>query len=469
MSGKPGKHYPAGDPAAVKPDAMNRDLGGAQPHFRPLKRRSNPYRMLLWFSLILGGIWLAMQWQRGNIEPLFLPTPTPTRTANSLILEGDALFDAGNLEGAIAAYQGAISLSTDSGSYAQLARIQTYSSSLLTTDAQRYQRLKEALEAINHAIELNPDDVNAIAVRALVLDWYASNPLVPLSERQNALNEAEREAARAYNLELDNPLALAFYAEILVDQQKWTQAQKYIEQPARLEEEMKISTMDVHRVYGYVWESLGEYPAAIGEYKKAVAITPNLTFLYVFIGRNYLRLELYDRALEYFERAVNINKQLKVQDPVPYLEIARTYVRKGEFFAAALNAEKALRFDPTNPNTYGQLGSIYVRARNYEGAQPAFRCAVRGCSAAENQTAIDVVGEGYDVPGLPLTSITVAYYYVQYGSVLAALSRPTQNYCPEALEVLNEVRAAYSNDTTIISIIEENEAICQLLEGTPKP
>jgi hypothetical protein len=58
---------------------------------------------------------------------------------------------------------------------------------------------------------------------------------------------------------------------------------------------------------------------------------------------------------------------------------------------------------------------------------------------------------------------------VQYGSVLAALSRSTQNYCPEALEVLNEVRAAYSNDTTNISIIEENEAICQLLEGTPKP
>jgi len=31
----------------------------------------------------------------------------------------------------------------------------------------------------------------------------------------------------------------------------------------------------------------------------------------------------------------------------------------GQFFAAMINAEKALEFDPTNAHTYGQLGIIF--------------------------------------------------------------------------------------------------------------
>ena len=405
--------------------------------------------------------------QRGLIKPLFLPTPTPTRTANSFIMEGKDLFKAGDLERAITAYQKAVTRAPQSEILAELARIQTYSSSLLSTDQQRFQRLKEAKASIEQALELAPDDASTLAVHAFVLDWYASNSLVTEDDRQSFLNEAEAAAARSYNLDLNNALTLAYYAEILVDQQKWSQAQKYIEQAAALDRDTTI--MDVHRVYGYVWESVAQYNAAIKEYQKAAEINPNLTFLYIFIGRNYLSLEVHNRALEYFEKAVKINEQLGVKDPVPYIEIAKTYVRDGEFFIASLNAEKALRFDPTNPNTYGQLGSIYSRARNYETAKPTFKCAVRGCTATENQTAQEVLGQGYDVPALPLTSITVAYYYVQYGSVLAALSRPGQNYCSEALAVLDEVRATYSGDTVLMSIVEENEAICRMVGSTSQP
>jgi hypothetical protein len=36
--------------------------------------------------------------------------------------------------------------------------------------------------------------------------------------------------------------------------------------------------------------------------------------------------------------------------------------------------------------------------------------------------------------------------------VLAALSRPNQNYCPEALEVLREVSAKYPDDTVLLAL-----------------
>ena len=445
---------------------MNRDLTGERPHFRPKKRSLNPYRVILLIGLILGGIWILLGIDRGNIQPLFLPTPTPTRTVNSYIMEGEAQFMAGSLEGAIAAYQKAVTVEpSNSQAWAELARIQTYSSSLLSTNEDRYDRLTQALESIEQATAIDPDNAEVQAMRSFVLDWYASNPLVPPGEMQSALNDAEAAAIRALQLDNENALALAFLAEILVDQQKWAQAEETIKLAVAIEP----NSMDVQRVYGYVLESLGQYRLAIEKYRESVKIHPNLTFLYIFIGRNFRSLEVHNRALEEFEKAAQINEQLGVQDPVPYVEIAKTYSRDGEFFAAALNAEKAIRINPYNPNTYGQLGIIYTKARNFEGAQPAFKCAVRGCSAEENQVAIELMGAGVEVIGLPLTSATVAFYYAQYGSVLAALSRPNQNYCPEALQVLDEVRGNYPNDPIFNQIIDENIAICDLVEQRAAP
>jgi tetratricopeptide (TPR) repeat protein len=451
---------------------MNRDLTGERPNFRPEKRSLNPYRVILLLGLILGGIWILLGIDRGNIQPLFLPTPTPTRTVNSYIMEGEAQFLAGSLEGAIEAYQKAVAAEPDNAhAWAELARIQTYSSSLLSTDENRFDRLTQALESIEQATTIDPDNAEVQAVRSFVLDWYAASPLVPPNDVQSALNDAEAAAIRALQIDNENALALAFLAEILVDQQKWAQAEETIEQAVAIEPD----SMDVQRVYGYVLESLGQYRLAIEKYQEAVNIHPNLTFLYIFIGRNFRSLDVHNRALEEFEKAAQINEQLGVQDPVPYVEIAKTYSRDGEFFAAALNAEKAIRLNPYNPNTYGQLGIIYTKARNFEGAQPAFKCAVRGCSAEENQVAIELTGTGVDVHGMPLTSGTVAFYYAQYGSVLAALSRPNQNFCPEALQVLSEVRANYPEDPTFNQIIDENIAICALVDqriapqATPSP
>ncbi len=451
---------------------MDRDIVGKRPHYRPAKARANPYRIMLWISLILLGIWLLMGIQRGQVEPLFEPTPTPTRTAGSYIQEAQAYFQAGKLDDpdapqpaplrpdAIDTYQRALDMDpSDAHAWAEKARIQTYSITMLSNDADRLERLEQALESIDKAVELNPDDSDIHAIRAFVLDWYASSPLISDERRQELLLEAESEAVRAYGLDPENGLALAFYAEVLLDQQKWSQA----EQNAAKAISIAPNSMDAHRVYATVLESLGQYRSAIEQYLKAAEISPNLTFLYVYVGRNYLSLRLYDRALEYYARAAEINKQLGVKNPIPNLEIAKTYSQQGEFFIASRNAETALGFDPTNANTYGQLGIIYIRSRNYEGAQPMLKCAVRGCTAEENE-----VGES-PVEGLDLTNLTVAYYYVEYGTVLAFLSRPNQNFCPEARQVLSEVRAAYPDDEILMSIVADSEGICTRLDSGSAP
>jgi tetratricopeptide (TPR) repeat protein len=460
---------------------MEREIIGKRPNFRPTKASFNIYRFMILVVLIIAGMWILLGYERGQVQPAFQPTPTPTRTASSYFEEAQAYFQSGKLDApdpappappnpdAIDTYRRALQTDpTNALAWAEMARIQTYSITMLSSDAQRRQRLEEALESIDKAVQLNPDDSTVHAVRAFVLDWNAS--YASDTEAQSLLKDAEGEAVRAYQLDPDNALALAFYAEVSLDQQKWQQAEQYAARAV----ELAPDSMDAHRVYATVLESIAQYRLAIEQYLKASELNPNLTFLYAYIGRNYLRLRVYDRALEYFAKAADINEQLGVRNPIPYLEIAKTYTQQGEFFIASRNAEKALSFDPSNPNTYGQLGIIYIKSRNYEGALPALRCAVKGCSADENEVATRFVDEGLleeslSVEGLPLTNLTVAYYYVEYGTVMAFLSRPTQNYCSEAQAVLDEVRAEYSSDPILMSIVEDSEGICRRLASEVSP
>ncbi len=442
-------------------------LQGKEPTFRKKHKNHNPYRimallvLILFFFTILSGI------AKGEVQPFFQPTPTPTRTTNSFVIEGETHFAAGNLDEAISAFKKAVELDpNDPDIYTELARIQTYSSALLTTDAERSQRLAEALESIDRAKELAPTDSEVLAVRAFVLDWNSNPFLVEDDVSKDMLNKAEAEALMALQIDNTNTLALAYYAEVLVDQKKWNQALQYIEQAV----ERDPSLMDVHRIQAYTYETLGtqeNYNLAIREYNTAIEIMPNYTYLYIAVGRIYRHLQLYDQALESFAKAANLNEQLGIKDPTPYLAIANTYAQDGEFFVAALNAEQALSFTPANPSVYGQLGVIYHKSRNYEGAIPALECAIEGCSAelsCEVRECDPDVDPMVSVEGLPLSDSTVVYYFT-YGSVLSGLHRKGDDKCEKAMGIFDQLRGRYAEDPTIMSIVRAGEEVCTYSEA----
>lgn len=443
---------------------------------------SSVYRMFLWVVLILGGIWLIRSVQLGDVKPLFLPTATPTRFAQSYANEGEALFIAGKLAdsededgnltspGAITALREAAQVDPNNAKvWADLARIQTYSTALLVNQAEILTRLDEAIVSAEKAVEINPDDSYAHAVHSFALNWKASY-LADARERQKLLTKSEEEAVRALQLDNTSALALAFYAEVLVDQQKWTEAQQYIDQALQLDSTL----MDVHRVHAYVLESLGEYALAIEAYDRAIAITPNLTFLYLRAGAGYRRLafespneeiqtQLYEKSLEYFAQTARINEQLGVQDPIPYLSIARTYSQMGQFFIAIRNVQKTIEFQPEKAEFYGELGVLYHKNRNYETGILALKCAVRGCTAEESCPARGDCGTNdvaAEVEGLPLNAATI-YYYDIYASELAALSTPKNNKCPEALAIADIIESSeYVEDPNIAADVVIVRNIC---------
>jgi tetratricopeptide (TPR) repeat protein len=433
-------------------------LNGHEPTFRKIKPHSNPYRMMVWVVLIVGFFALIRANVQGNFRP-FLPTPTPTRTTNSYAQEAETHFTAGDLNKAIEAYQKATLQEPDNYQlWSNLARIQTYSSELLTTDQQKFDRLNDAVASARQGVKVAPTQSSAHAILAFALDWRSSNKMVPHQEQNDNLFEADQEANNARHLDETNTLALAYYAEILVDEQKWSLAQEYIQQAMTRDP----NSMDVRRINAYVYESMGGYRLAIEEYKAATTISPNLTFLYISIGKIYRSLLNYPQALDYFDKAAKTNAQLGIKDPIPYLAIANTYAQDGQPLVAVRNVKKAMSLNPTSPDVYAQLGMIYIKSRNYESALPAFDCAINGCDTVKS-CAVRQCDENVDPPvvitGVALTDNTVGYFY-SYGSVLAAMHRPTDLYCKQSMVVLTQVKDSYASDSTIMSIVKASEDIC---------
>jgi len=449
------------------------DYNGSRNLFSKPKKSSNPVRIFIGIMVILALLFVLRALNEGRITPLLDPTPTPTRSLNSYTQEGETHFQAGNLEKAIEAYNNALKIEPENPElWAELARIQVYSTSQITTDTGKKLRLEQALASVAKGLEADPENSMLYAVKAFALDWYGVSAIAG-EDWQDSLIAGEQAAVFALQYDNTNALALAYYAELLIDQQKYAQADQYITQAL----ERDATLMDVHRVNGYVMEATANYKQAVEEYLKAIEIMPNLNFLYISLGANYRKLAnlseiiperdyYYELALEAFAKAARINDQLGVKDPIPLISIANTYLEQGQYLAASRNMLKAVSFNPEDATVYGQLGVVYYKARNYEGSIQPLRCSVRGCNAVEScqvrngGAECDAAEIGDIVIGsLPLTTNTVIFYYI-YGSVLAGLHQPSNGYCEEAMLVFKEIEAGFGGDITIMSIVNEGRAIC---------
>ena len=140
---------------------MNRNLTGKKPTFTKSGPKNSPYRIMLWLALIILLGWFVTQVGIGSehrFQPAFLPTPTPTRTADSYLMEADAHFNAGVVLDeekidAVEAYQQALELEPENAqAWAELARLLTYSSSLLPTQSEKIERMAEARQAAENAV-----------------------------------------------------------------------------------------------------------------------------------------------------------------------------------------------------------------------------------------------------------------------------------------------------------------------------
>jgi tetratricopeptide (TPR) repeat protein len=407
-------------------------LSGKSLQLRKNGRRSNPRLIILLLTLIGGGLFLINLQDRGEVQPLFIPTPTATRIPLSYAEEAEAQFAAGNLATAIPVYLKAVEGDPTNVDYwVALARIQIY--------AQQYE---EALKNAETALLASPNSAKAKAVYAWALYW------------NDQVEEAQAAAVQAIALDKNYAPAHAYYSEILNDAsiQRWEQGA----QEAELALSLDPTSVDAHRAMGLANESVGNYEGAIMHYKNALAINPNLINLYIRLGLNYRVLQRYDEAIAAFSKASAIDPF----DIGPYLSLSRTYYQIDDFGSAIQYLEEALSLQPENPDIHGRLGLIYFRRQNYEGAEPELELAVKGgpYKVSDELTV--------EVQGMELGDRSKEYYYT-LGNLYAYYRKCAPDQAPALLE---QVLAAFPDDPTVISSYETSMETCRnVLAGTLVP
>lgn len=392
------------------------------------RRRPNLFGWAVFGLVLLFGYYFDQIYLPAQPNP-FEPTPTATRSPESLKTEAEALFDEGKLLQSIDAYKAAIKASPqDPTLYIALARVQVFAG-----------YPQEAQANAENAILLNPENSMAHAVRAWALDFQGG-------EENNAKALDAIEEALRYDDR--NAIAHAYYAEILVDSGIFENYDKAAEE-SRVAFALDPNLLETHRARAYILSATGSegnnYELAVAEYREAIKINKNIALLHIELGNNLRSLLVYEDAINEYTIANTLNPT----DSQPDYLISRTYATQGEYEKALQYAETAVKDKPTDPRLRGNYGVMFYRNYFYPKAVEQLSLAVNG-GRAEN---------GLPIQALPLSNDPrVAEFYYTYGLALARL-----NQCGDALKMSQTLMANLSNDENasaaaaeIIKICEEN-------------
>jgi tetratricopeptide (TPR) repeat protein len=414
-------------------------LSGSKWQMKKRRRRSNPFRVIILLILIAATVYI---WQVyvPTAQPLFIPTPTPTRSPASYVLEAESLFEAGKLAQAEESYLEAIKVDPREVTFfIELARVRVFAG-----------KYEEAELAARDALVIDPDSALAHAVLGWALDFKAG--LVgERTEQASLLAEALDQVERALEINPGLAQARAYYAEVIIDNNV-SEYERALEQAERAVQEAP-ELLDTHRALGYVWELTGNYERAIESYEAAKAINPNLYRLHIDVG-NMLQAQgdVYG-AIESYKKAVS----LAPTAVEPLNLIVQAYARVGEYGKASQYAKDSSDLDPSNPRLRGNLGRMYYHDNVLDEAILQLDLAIRGGLA---EGGVWVEGLPLDAPDGP--DARVVEFYYTYGLALAKQER-----CQDATPIFEALLRLVPEDEIAVFNAQEGLILCGQLEPTP--
>jgi tetratricopeptide (TPR) repeat protein len=410
-------------------------LSGSKWNMRRKRPGLNPGRILLLLALIGGGIYVE-RFLVPSVPPLFIPTPTPTRSPATYALEAESFFQAGKLGQAEDSYRQAIEVNpTDPDLYVALARVLVFAG-----------KYNDAETEARNALLIQPELPSAHAVLGWALDFQGSDHLV----------EAEAEVRGALEADPNNAMAQAYLAEVLMDQYTLLGSGDYHDAIAAAEKAVQQdpNIVETHRALGYVLESTANYPQALQEYQRALSINPNLWVLHLAAGNMQLNQDPpdLDGAIQSYLNASAFNPT----NPLPLQLIAQAYSRFGEYGKASQYASDAVNLDPSNPSLHGDLGVMYFKNEDNESAVRELNLAVRG-----GQT-----DDGVTVRGLPIdpANARIVSFYYTLGLALAR-----QGQCDEASPIFEALLRGLPDDEIAVANATEGLILCGVVEPTVTP
>ncbi len=392
--------------------------------------RNDPFRIIFYLVVIGFGIWAYRNLDTviGWLPQLERPpeeseataevTPTPGPSFEEIVAEAEQAYLDGNLDVAVDRYRTAADLTTKPAPYhVQIARLLIFESAMQYGDEQ-VTTLDQALEAANSAVLADPFDPAGYAIMGKIYDW------------QGRADQASSTILQAIDIGPDYALAQSYYAEALVDLDRWDQALEAIEHAVEQEPE----SFDIRRDYGYVLESLGNYEDAAAEYEMAVLLHPKLPFIRVSLARVYRVLGRYDEALDQLFEAQVLTPSSVI---IPF-ELGVTYeTYLGDPHTALEYYERAVELDPSYGRPWLRIGTLRYYLMDYTGASVAL------------EKALELQEENDDM-------------YYQLG-----LSYAYQGQCSTAIRFLEEAQQRAEEDERILDAVQEGFDYCS--QPTPVP
>jgi tetratricopeptide (TPR) repeat protein len=389
------------------------------------RRPSNPF----WIATLVVAIGALIYFNQIVLPEMpspFMPSPTPTRSQESLLNEAQAFVKAGKLSQAIDAYKQAILADPRNPAiFIELARIQILAG-----------KYEDAVTNAENALLLNPTLSMAYAVKASALDYVSNYP------------DAVVAVTKAIELDPNNAYAYAIYAEILLDQGQYEDLQTAIDLSQKAAA-LDPTALETHRARGYVLFNTGNFPESVSEYQAAIAINDKLWDLHYMLGVVYKVQGEYDKAVQEMLTGVALNPT----NPDILIEISRTYAAEGQYGKAIQYAEQALSLDPSSARLHGNLGVMLYQNDEFLRAVEELKLVVHG----------GTTDDGIAVQGLPLEPGRVANdYYSLYALSLTQLDR-----CSEAIPIMQAILTSITEDQVAYYNAEQGMEYCRTAAGTP--
>jgi tetratricopeptide (TPR) repeat protein len=196
----------------------------------------------------------------------------------------------------------------------------------------RIKNNKEALQAFDKAIELQPNFGKAYAGRAAVyVDWR---------QYEKALQQSEK----AIQLEPKLPWAYKCRGDAYMGLQNYQKAIENYDQAIELYP--KAEGAYCNRSYAY--HKLKKYPQALEDANKAIMINPKLFGAYFNRGRALASLNNYQDAIAAFDKAIELAPMFSRS----FLDRGNVFLKLGKIEQAIEDFKKAARFGDDQAQTY---------------------------------------------------------------------------------------------------------------------
>jgi tetratricopeptide (TPR) repeat protein len=129
---------------------------------------------------------------------------------------------------------------------------------------------------------------------------------------------------------------------------------------------------EVHHGMGYVYYKKGEFDTAISEYEQELRINPNSEMSQNNIGLIFYEQGRLDAAIGRYKNALMVDPDYAIAQS----NLGNAFFDKGDFENAVVEFKKAGLLQPDDATVFNRLGLSYARMRRFDEAIPEYERAI---------------------------------------------------------------------------------------------